>query len=219
MLEVAQMNKKSIIYLVVIIILLVIVFALFDKCSKTIFKEYDIKNESISTTKNKEIFEYNLDEKPINYKVDTKKGREEYFEYLKQYIKPIRLLNFINDNDIDSLKYNTNGNEMIKWLIKVAYINMISSMFDITRTDYDDCAVTKHFLEKFDKNLTDYFEIGGEDNWVDVYTTDKIIKVTKRWHILLDGEAEFSWLYVFKYTLDEEGNVDDIIFDYDTGDF
>ena len=103
------MNKKSIIYLVVIAILLVIVFALFDKCSRTIFKEDSIKNENISTTKNKEIFEYNLDEKPINYKVDTKKGREEYFEYLKQYISN-KYQSFEIISDIgSSINYNKKG--------------------------------------------------------------------------------------------------------------
>ena len=219
MLEVALMNKKSIIYLVVIAILLVIVFALFDKCSRTIFKEDSIKNENISTTKNKEIFEYNLDEKPINYKVDTKKGREEYFEYLKQYIKPIKLLNFISGNDLTSLEYNTSGNEMISWLFHKAYKNMISSMFDITRTDYDDCAVTEKFLEKFNTNLNSYFDIGGEDCNIGVYTTDKTIKYTKWWNLGPDGDPANGWMYVFKYTLDEEGNVDDIVLDYDTGDF
>ena len=208
------MNKKSIVYLVVITILLVIVLTLFDKCSRTIFKEHNIKNESVTTTKREEMFNYNLDEKPINYKVDTKKGREEYFEYLKQYIKPIRLLNFINDNDIDSLKYNTNGNEMIKWLIKVAYINMFESMFDINRTNFNDCAVTKKFLEKFNANLTDFFSISYDEVWVNTSTLNKTRKVEARSGITLDGEAEYAMLYRFKYTLDEDGNVDDVILEH-----
>ena len=207
------MNKKSIVYLVIITILLIVMFAIFSRCTRAIFNDESIKKDKIETKINKEDV-YSLEEQPIKYKVNTKKGREEYFEYIKQYIKPIKLLSFVTEKDLTSLEYNTNGNEMLKWLVKVGYINMIESMFDTSRANCEDCAVTKKFLEKFNTNLNDYFDIGGEENWIEVYTTDKIIKYTKRWNIMLDGEAEYAMLYRFKYMLDEDGNVDDVILEH-----
>ena len=74
-------------------------------------------------------------------------------------------------------------------------------------------------IEKFNTNLNSYFEIGGEDCNIEVYTDDKTIKYKKWWNLGPDGDPANGWLYVFKYTLDEEGNVDDIVLDYTTGDF
>ena len=208
------MNKKNIAYLVVITILLVIVLTLFDKCSRAIFKDDNIKNESISTIKSKEIFEYNLDEKPINYKVDTKKGREEYFGYLKQYIKPQKLLNFIDANDVNSIEYNSDGKAMIAWLLHRAYGNMFKSLFTIKSNSFDNCPVTEKFLKKFDMNLSDYFNLSYDEIWVDTSTLNQIIEVEARSGITLDGDAEHAMLYRFKYMLDEDGNVDDVILEH-----
>ena len=210
------MNKKIIVYLVIITILLIVIFVVFNRCTRTVFDDESIKTDNRENkVKNEKILKYDLNEAPIKYRVDTSKGEKEYFEYLKQYIKPTKLLNFISEKDLfwPDLYYKP-GNEMLRKLSSEAYQHLFESMFEINRTNFNDCAVTKKFLEKFNTNLNDYFDIGGEENWGETYTTDKIIKVTKRWNILMDGEAEYAMLYRFKYTLDEDGNVDDVILEH-----
>ena len=215
------MNKRFVIRIVIIVIVMVLLFAIFNKCSRNFVDSTNINTESMTiNTKKTIVYEYNLDEAPEKYGVRTsKKDRKEYFEYLKQCIKPIKLLNFISERDLESDFYNISGHKMIDWLLHKGYNYMFESMFDINRTDFNDCAVTENFIEKFNTNLNSYFDIGGEDCNIEVYTDDRTIKYKKWWNLGPDGDPANGWLYVFKYTLDEEGNVDDIVLDYTTGDF
>ena len=214
------MNKDFGIKIIVVAGILILFFTIFNRCSKIFVDSTNYKTDSIVTQTTKStLYEYSLDEAPEKYGVRTsKENRSKYFEYLKQYIKPVKLLNHISESDLESDLYDDPGNKTINWLVAMAYINMIKSMFDINRTNFKDCAVTNNFLEKFDKNLSEYFDIVGEDSTIEVYTTDKIIKYNKWWNLGPDGDPANGHLYVFKYTLDENGNVDDIVLDDTTGD-
>lgn len=214
------MYNKLIIKMAIITVILILVFIAFDRCSRNFVNNITEETSTPITETEKIKYEYSLDEPPIKYGVDvSKSAKTEYFEYLKQYIKPNELLDFISEKNLYDGFYDESGNKMIEWLFHRAYGNMIRSMFDINRTDFNDCAVTENFIEKFNTNLNSYFDIGGEDCNIEVYTDDKTIKYTKWWNLGPDGDPANGWLYVFKYILDEEGNVDDIVLDYDTGSF
>ena len=96
------------------------------------------------------------------------------------------------------------------------YDNLFISMFNKSRTDFNDCPVTDNFKTKFNTNLIDYFNLyTGED-----YNVNCSLDIdNKNFDIEIYGiegysenlEPNYSNTYNFNYSLDDEGNVDDII--------
>ena len=209
------MNKELLLKIVGISIGMLVLSFLFQTCLMSVTDSMIQEETTTIIDTTEESIDYNLEKAPLVQGVDkSKKAKEEYFEYLKQHIRPIELRDFIKERDMETDLYDDTGNKMINWLVAMAYMNMFESIFDTNRINFDDCPVTNRFLQKFNTNLVEYFDIKFDELWVNTSTVKQVIKVEARWNNALDGEAEYSELYRFKYTLDEEGNVDDIILEH-----
>ena len=93
---------------------------------------------------------------------------------------------------------------------------LFMSMFDKERTNFDDCPVTNNFKEKFTENLLKYFNLIESDDCESnclLNREDKEITV-EVYGNFKNTEPTYWITHHFHYTLDDEGNVDDVIFDY-----
>ena len=184
-------NKKNLIFIIIVVIVL-IVLAMISK------RKFDV-NQKIAT-------------------YDLKNEKDYYLNYLRQYIYPIKLRDFIYNEAIAFSIYNDNatGKSVISQMEFDGYECLFKSMFDKTRTNFDDCPVTENFKNKFNTNLMQYFNlIESEDcesncllNREDENITIEVFGNFK------NTEPTYWTTHHFKYTLDDEGNVDDIIFEY-----
>lgn len=161
---------------------------------------------------------YNINEPPKKYILKTETQQKEYIDFIKSYIKPAKLGGFLNVERIHFSfinEYDT-GTASLEWFTYEAYKELFYQMFDKNRTSYNDCPVTNSFVEKFDKNLFEYFNfINVEDCDIGclLFDDEKRIEITEAGNYNL-GEPGYILYHHFHYTLDDEGNVDDVIFDY-----
>lgn len=161
---------------------------------------------------------FDINRSPSEYKLDMAENKGKYVEHIKKYIKPEKLCNFLNIEHIDFFyieEYNT-GNDALEWFKYEAYTELFYQMFDKNRNGYDDCPVTENFKNKFGRNLFEYFKFNNiEDSAIDCGISDKekTLRVTEAGDFTV-GEPGYIYYHHFHYTLDDEGNIDDIIFDY-----
>ena len=179
---------------ILIIILIIIVLIIRYMCKKEV---YDI---------NKQIVNYNLMDPII---------KDEYMNYLKKYIKVKKLANFIENDDvaISPMKKESTGKVVIKAMEFIGYKMLFMSMFDKERKGFDDCPVTQKFKEKFKTNLLEHFNLIISDDC----ESDCLLNIEEqKLEVEVYGEFENTEptkgkTYHFHYTLDDEGNVDDVI--------
>lgn len=161
---------------------------------------------------------YDIDKAVVEYDISNDKIKYEYLDYLKKQLNPQKLSNFI-DNDyiyLENYNKNANGYSVIREMKVEGYSNLFVSMFDKERVNFDDCPVTEKFRKKFNNNLSSYFGLMNEDdaqiNCILDYNESKI--ELKEYSNFKNFEPTSIYNYFFHYTIDSEGNVDDIIFDY-----
>ena len=153
-----------------------------------------------------------------NYNLNDPKIEDEYLEYLKKSINPPKIRKFIENNFVPTslLSNEKTGKEVIELMKEIGYEILFDSLFDKERIDFDDCPVTEKFKEKFNTNLFNYFNIKESDdckvNCLIVYQ-EKILKV-EVYGNFKNTEPTYWITHHFHYTLDDEGNVDDVIFNY-----
>ncbi len=161
---------------------------------------------------------YDIDKAVVEYDISNDKIKYEYLDYLKKQLNPQKLSNFI-DNDyiyLENYNENANGYSVIRDMNVEGYSNLFISMFDKERVNFDDCPVTEKFRKKFNNNLSSYFGLMNEDdaqiNCTLDYNESKI--ELKEYSNFKNFEPTVIYNHYFHYTLDDEGNVDDVIFDY-----
>ena len=188
-------TKKKLYFPIIILVLAIIIFILTNKNTK-----YDI-------------------EKPIiKYNVKDDRVKKEYLNYLKSYVKPKELSKFIDDDFINLDGYNdsANGNSALREMEIDGYLNLFNAMFDKKRVDFSDCPTTENFKNKFQTNLFNYFNMSKADDVnIDclLYYDEQEIEI-KEYADFKNTEPTDIKTYHFHYTLDDEGNVDDVVFDY-----
>ena len=160
---------------------------------------------------------YDIDKAVVEYDISNDKIKYEYLDYLKKRLNPQKLSNFI-DNDyiyLENYNKNANGYSVIREMTVEGYSNLFVSMFDKERVNFDDCPVTEKFRKKFNNNLSSYFGLMNEDdaqiNCILDYNESKI--ELKEYSNFKNFEPTSIYNYFFQYTIDSEGNVDDIILD------
>ena len=160
---------------------------------------------------------YDIEKAVVEYDISNDKIKYEYLDYLKKQLNPQKLSNFI-DNDyiyLENYNKNANGYSVIREMTVEGYSNLFISMFDKERVNFDDCPVTEKFREKFNNNLSSYFGLMNEDdaqiNCILDYNESKI--ELKEYSNFKNFEPTSIYNYFFHYTIDSEGNVDDIILD------
>ncbi len=161
---------------------------------------------------------YDIEKAVVEYDISNDKIKYEYLDYLKKQLNPQKLSNFI-DNDyiyLENYNKNANGYSVIREMTVEGYSNLFISMFDKERVNFDDCPVTEKFRKKFNNNLSSYFGLMNEDdaqiNCILDYNESKI--ELKEYSNFKNFEPTVIYNHYFHYTLDDEGNVDDVIFDY-----
>ena len=161
---------------------------------------------------------YNVNVPISNYDLSNYENEDNYIDYLKKEIYPLQIRSFI-DNDFvptNLLGDEDTGKEMIELMKFIGYKALFASMFDKNRVDFNDCPVTKNFKEKYDINLLYYFSLNASDDCdiicsLDINEKTLIIEV---YGDLKNTEPTYWKTHHFHYTLDSDGNVDDVIFDY-----
>ena len=189
-------NKRIIIIGFIIVLISIILFMLHKKNENN----YDI---------NTELGKYDLNNKAIEY---------DYLNYLKSTIYPIKLRKFIDILYVNYERYkeNATGKVVKNQMEFLGYKFLFNSMFDKERKNYDDCPVTDNFKKKFDKNLLYYFNLNESEDcesMCSLYRKDKEI-IVEVYGNFKNTEPTFWTKHHFHYTLDDEGNVDDIVFDH-----
>ena len=168
----------------------------------------------LNNNKNK----YSIEALVENYNLRDWEIENEYLDYLKEYIYPIKLRHFIENDYVPTslLGGEDTGNETMVLMKEIGYEFLFDSLFDKNRTNFDDCPVTKNFKEKFNSNLFNHFNIKeSEDCKVICSIEYKEQKLTVEVYGNFENTEPTYWkTHHFHYTLDSEGNVDDVIFDY-----
>ena len=186
-------NKKNIVLVIIILILLISIFFIKEK-----------------------LFKYNINSKIGQYNII--KNRDSYLEYVKKYVKPEGLRKFINNGYVNLSIYSeeATGNDILWELEFEGYENLFREMFNKERKDYNDCPVTKFFKNKFNNNLLLFFDLEESEDC----SIDCLLKRDEKQFIIdvygnyESFEPTYWKKHYFHYMLDENGNVNDVIFDY-----
>ena len=189
-------NKRIIIIGFIIVLISIILFMLHKKNENN----YDI---------NTELGKYDLNNKAIEY---------DYLNYLKSTIYPIKLRKFIDILYVNYERYkeNATGKVVKNQMEFLGYKFLFNSMFDKERKNYDDCPVTDNFKKKFDKNLLYYFNLNESEDCGSMCSLNRKDKeiIVEVYGNFKNTEPTYWTTHHFHYTLDDEGNVDDIVFDH-----
>ncbi|MBP3200999.1 MAG: hypothetical protein J6M39_05080 [Lachnospiraceae bacterium] len=191
------MKNKKIVFITIFVVFLVIV----------IIGVLMIKNNSV----------YDINKPIINYDLNNNK-RDDYIEYLKKFIQPEKLREYIYNDYITFSQYtdSATGHTIKNQMEFKAYKSLFTSMFDKERKDYDDCPVTDNFKKKFDKNLLYYFNLNESEDCGSMCSLNRKDKeiIVEVYGNFKNTEPTYWTTHHFHYTLDDEGNVDDIVFDH-----
>ena len=161
---------------------------------------------------------YDIDMPISNYDLSNYENEDKYIDYLKKEIYPLQIRSFI-DNDFvptNLLSDEDTGKEMIELMKFIGYKSLFTSMFDKNRVDFDDCPVTDNFKEKYNINLLYYFGLNVSDDCDIICSLDTNEKtfVIEVYGNFKNTEPTYWKTHHFHYTLDSDGNVDEVIFDY-----
>ena len=166
----------------------------------------------------KESNKYNINKPIRSYDLLNVKVKNDYLEFLKQNIYPEKIRKFIDNDFVPTSLLNDfdTGNEMIDLMKFNGYKYLFKSLFDKNRINFDDCPVTETFKKGFNTNLFNYFNLNVSDdstvNCMLNYEDNSV--VVEVYGNFKNTEPTYWTTHHFKYTLDKDGNVDDVIFDY-----
>ena len=166
----------------------------------------------------KESNKYNINKPIRSYDLLNVKVKNDYLEFLKQNIYPEKIRKFIDNDFVPTSLLNDfdTGNEMIDLMKFNGYKYLFKSLFDKNRIDFDDCPVTETFKKGFNTNLFNYFNLEvSDDSTVNCMLNyeDNSVAV-EVYGNFKNTEPTYCTTHHFKYTLDEDGNVDDVTLDY-----
>lgn len=191
------MNKKKRILFIILFVVVIIIIVVIYRNKKT---------------------KYSINTLVDNYDLSDINIENEYLDYLKEYIYPVKLRAFIENNFVPTslLGGNDTGIETINLMKDIGYELLFTSLFDQARTNFDDCPITNRFNDKFNTNLFNYFNLKeSEDCEIMCSQNSKERTITiEVFGNFKNTEPTYWTTHHFKYTLDDEGNVDDIIFEY-----
>ena len=190
-------NKKYIMYIIILLLIIIILIKIvYIKNVRT----YDIKMEI------------------KNYELTNPQVKDNYMNYLKKHVKVDKLMDFVMNDYValSPMSETATGQDVIKALEFVGYKMLFKSMFDKSRTNFEDCPVTEKFKEKFNTNLLEYFNlIASEDCESNcMLNREKQEIIVEVYGNFENTEPTYQNTHHFHYTLDSEGNVDDVVFDY-----
>ncbi len=161
---------------------------------------------------------YNLEDKIKKYDLNVFQNKEKLINYLKKDIKPVKIRNFIDSKYVSTSVFNEDATikDVLQLTNMIGYKMLFMSMFDKTRINFDDYPVTEKFKEKFNTNLLEYFSlIVSEDCESNCLLNREKQEITVEVYGNFENtEPTYQNTHHFHYTLDSDGNVDDVVFDY-----
>lgn len=214
-------NSKRIISICAIVVVIIIALVSINRCTNILMNKAtnDIKNEDVtietteSINEDSETLNFDINKSPMLYK----DNEVDYIRFLTKYILPNKLANFVDVNWYSSTFYKDykNGYEVIEYEIKYqAYGNLFIHLFEKDMLNFDDCPVTDTFKSKFKDGVYDYFKL--DDNFE--YLFDSLLDnnmfriVASSYELREDLEPKFRYRINYEYKLDNDGNLDDIVF-------
>ena len=163
---------------------------------------------------------YSINDPLKNYNLQNTNNKNEYLDFLKESIQPKKLRVFIKNNYVPTsiLDNNDTGEDMLNLMRFIGYEFLFKSMFNKNRTNFDDCPVTDNFKNKFNTNLIEYYNIKESEDCevncsLDMQNKTISVEVYGDFNPE-DTEPTYYHTHHFHYTLDNEGNVNDVLFDY-----
>lgn len=161
---------------------------------------------------------YDINAQISSYNLQSYEQENEYMNFIKNQIEPVELQKFI-DNDfvptslLDGTDTGKNMKEMMEF---IGYKMLFMSMFNKSRTNFDDCPVTEKFKEKFNTNLLEYFNLIASEDCESNYllNREKQEITVEVYGNFENTEPTYQNTHHFHYTLDSDGNVDDVVFGY-----
>ena len=157
---------------------------------------------------------YNLEDRIEKYDLNVYQNKEKLIDYLKQDIKPAKIRKFIDSKYVSISVFNEDATirDVLNLTNFIGYKMLFMSMFNKSRTNFDDCPVTEKFKEKFNTNLLKYFNlIASEDCESNcLLNRDKQEITVEVYSNFENTEPTYQNTHHFHYTLDSDGNVDDV---------
>ena len=222
-------NKEYIKKVIIIIVVLVIVFFIVRACNNSLTNTIreDLNKETTIITIEQEKEKIDLNKPFSYYHITSDYELHSLIKDISKYLRPKKLQNYV-DYDLYSLKYFdwnkiNNMNEILINMPKGTYANLLEQLL-YNQVNYDEAPLTEHFKEKFKENegiLYDYgIEINNQAFHSVEYDYDKkyFAVETNRgneYAEVIDRLYIYSQDYhYFNFILDEEGYLDDIVFDH-----
>ena len=215
----------------IIVFVFIIVFLIVRGCNNFLSNKIreDINKDKIGKIEKEASDEIDLNKPFSYYNIKNEIELDIFIERIAKYLKPKELQKYI-DYSLYEYKYikdswNKIDNlyEILNKLPKGTYANLLEQLL-YNKVNYDEAPLTEYFKEKFDSAkgiLYDYgLEIGSQEfKWVgydyekkyfvvETNKGDEIIENIDKWYIYSQD------YHYFNFVLDEEGYLDDIVFDH-----
>lgn len=161
---------------------------------------------------------YDINESPSKYSLSSVRERTDYTNFIKKYLKPSKLNNFLNVQKIhyEVVKKYASGIGALNWFKYEAYTELFYQLFDKNRNNFDDCPLSSNFKLKFKNNLFDYFNLNDVADCTvscGIDMKNNVLNIEEAGDFVV-GEPGYIFYHHFHYVLDDEGNIDDVILDY-----
>lgn len=161
---------------------------------------------------------FDINENIGKYNLSNNDIENQYLNYLKEKIEPEKIRKFIENSYVPTslLSKENSGNDMIDLMKETGYEILFNYLFNYKeKIDLNDCPVSSSFKDKYKTNLLDYYNLKHsndcEVNCIINQTENELF--VELYDDFKNTEPTYTKTYYFHYTLDSEGNVDDVIFD------
>lgn len=190
-------NKKTALFFVLFIFVIMFLLFLYT----------NTKNNSFSIRS--PIGAYNLQNKSI---------KNNYLNFIKNNITPELLRDYIDNKCITFEFYNADSTgELVMSQMKFeGYTEVFNKLFDKNISSFDKYPVSDNFKKKFPSNLTTYFNLAhnsDSDIHCGIFMDEQKLTVNEFYNFYLNEPAHHN-THHFTYTLDSDGNIDDVVYDY-----
>ena len=216
----------------IIVLVFIIVFLVVRGCNNYLTDETreDINKDKLAKIENETKEEIDLNKPFSYYNITTNAQLHSFLRLIGKNLVPKSLSKFIdyeNQTGFSINGYNWYAYdtlyEILELLKDVAYDSLIKGLKS-NNVDYDEAPLTEHFKEKFNEDKGILYDYGLEINnqefyWVDFDYKKKYFAVETNKGSEIIESIDKLYIYsqdyhYFNFILDEEGYLDDIVFDH-----
>ena len=216
----------------IVVFIFIIIFLIVRGCNNYLTNKIreDISEDEIIKIEKDAKEEIDLNKSFSYFNITTNDELHGFLKLVGKNLVPSSLSKYIDyENEtgfsINGYNWDAKNNlyEVLDMLSSIAYRNLLKQLL-YNKVNYDEAPLTEHFKEKFDSAkgiLYDYgLEIGSQEFYwvvcdyekkyfvVETNKGDEIIENIDKWYIYSQD------YHYFNFVLDEEGYLDDIVFDH-----